>query len=154
MRIFILIYDKTGLALSEISSWIIIAEVILSSRNLLETRALKEPSRELAPPPERECHSLTVRIVLSVEATDRSSPVVRQPPACALRKCPEQFPAPPNDGAPNLPLNATASSVCCRSCSTFFSSNTGSRFNAISRASSIEVIPASLSRILSSSSVL
>ena len=154
VRILRRISESAGLALSEISSSLMIAVVILSSRYLFETSPLKYPSRAVSTDAQRLCHSLTVRITCIVRATESSSPVVRQPPASARRRLPPQFTAPPKEGAPNLPLRATASSVCLSSSSTRLRTNCGSRLSAACFASSSVVMAANLSSILSSSSVL
>ena len=100
----------------------IIAFVIFSSRNLFDTRPLKYPSSVVSVDANFECHSFTERIILSVSAICKSSPVERQPPASALRNAFAQFFAPPNDGVPYFPLKTTASSVCFSNFLTFSSS--------------------------------
>ena len=152
--IFLLMSERAGLALSEISSSARIALVIFSSRNLLGTRELKYLSRLDFLSSPLFLHCFRERITLRTSAILSNSRGVSPAPAWALRRLWLTFLSEPKLGVPNLPIRQKASSVSLISLSASSLVNTGVRERDFSFASGNVHSLLKSSSILSNSSAL
>ena len=97
--------------MSLISSSLMIAEVILSSRYLFGVRASKYMSMEQRTPSFLLRHWVIPRIDRRTSATSSSSRMESTLPAFALARALLTFFSPPNDGAPKRAISICASAV-------------------------------------------